>query len=68
MERVKETDERILLKSRIAMSAIQPQPTIIAMRCNRPVGEFGKMPFSSRADTVVEAMKKTTTMMPVIVE
>src|SRR5205823_1532090 len=57
--------ERILLRSRIARSAIQPQPTMIATRWNRPVGDPGKTPRSSRADTTVAATKNTATRTPV---
>src|SRR5260370_32490017 len=54
------TGERILLNILIARSAIQPQPAMIAMRWNSPVGDPGKTPLSSRADTTVAAIKNTT--------
>ena len=61
-----DNSERPLPRSRIAKSAIQLQPTMMAMRWSRPVGDPGRTPFSSRADTVVEAMKKITTRVPVM--
>src|SRR2546422_9142922 len=59
------TDERILPSSRIARNAIQLQPAIIPIRCNKPVGAPGRTPLSSRTDTAVEAIKDAITRTPV---